>query len=49
MLGMENRFIQDGLYYHTMEDTVDRIDPAAVRASLEIVAGFILKKDEEGP
>ena len=44
---MENRFIRDGLYYHTMEDTVDKIDPAAVRASLEIVAGFILKKDGE--
>jgi hypothetical protein len=47
LLGMENRFIRDGLYYHTMEDTVDKIDPAAVRASLEIVAGFILKKDSE--
>ena len=31
LLGMENRFIRDGLYYHTMEDTVDNIDPAAVR------------------
>jgi hypothetical protein len=47
LLGMENRFIRDGLYYHTMEDTVDNIDPAAVRASLEIVAGFIFKKDLE--
>lgn len=47
LLGMENRFIRDGLYYHTMEDTVDNIDPAAVRASLEIVAGFIFKKDSE--
>jgi len=47
LLGMENRFIRDGLYYHTMEDTVDKIDPAAVRASLEVVAGFIFKKDLE--
>jgi len=47
LLGMENRFIRDGLYYHTMEDTVDNIDPAAVRAGLEIVAGFIFKKDLE--
>ena len=47
LLGMENRFIRDGLSYHTMEDTVDKIDPAAVRASLEIVAGFIFKKDSE--
>ena len=47
LLGMENKFIRDGLSYHTMEDTVDKIDPAAVRASLEIVAGFIFKKDSE--
>jgi len=47
LLGMKNRFIRDGLSYHTMEDTVDKIEPAAVRASLEIVAGFIFKKDSE--
>jgi hypothetical protein len=47
LLGMENKFIRDGLSYHTLEDTVDKIDPAAVRASLEIVAGFIFKKDSE--
>jgi aminopeptidase YwaD len=47
LLGMKNRFIRDGLSYHTMEDTVDKIDPAAVRASLEIVVGFIFKKDSE--
>jgi hypothetical protein len=47
LIGMENQFIRDGLYYHTMEDTVDNIDPAAVRAGLEIVAGFIFKKDSE--
>jgi Zn-dependent M28 family amino/carboxypeptidase len=47
LLGMENRFIRDELSYHTMEDTVDKIDPAAVRAGLEIVAGFICRKDSE--
>jgi len=47
LLGMKNRFIRDGLSYHTMEDTVDKIDPAAVRASLEILVGVIFKKDSE--
>jgi hypothetical protein len=47
LLGMKNRFIRDGLSYHTLEDTVDKIDPAAVRASLEVVAGFLFKKDSE--
>ena len=47
LLGMKNQFIRDGLYYHTMEDTVDKIDPAAVRATLEVVTGFIFKKDLE--
>ena len=47
LLGMKNRSIRDGLSYHTMQDTVDKIDPAAVRAGLEIVAGFIFKKDLE--
>jgi hypothetical protein len=44
---MENRFIRDGLCYHTMEGTAENAGPAAVRASLEIVAGFIFKKDSE--
>ena len=47
LLGMENRFVRDGLSYHTMGDTADKIDPAAVRATLEIVTGFIFKKDSE--
>ncbi|MHA1744507.1 MAG: M28 family peptidase, partial [Promethearchaeota archaeon] len=47
ILGMKNTAIREGLYYHTPEDTVDKIEPAAVRAVLEITASFIAKKDAE--
>ena len=47
ILGMKNTAIREGLYYHTPEDTVDKIEPAAVRAVLEISAAFIVKKDTE--
>jgi hypothetical protein len=47
LLGMKNTAIRDGLYYHTPEDTVDKIEPAAVRAVLEITAAYIAKKDAE--
>ena len=47
ILGMKNTAIREGLYYHTPDDTVDKIEPAAVRAVLEISAAFIAKKDAE--
>ena len=47
LLGMKNTAVREGLYYHTPEDTVDKIEPAAVKACLEIVTEYIAKKDAE--
>ncbi len=46
LLGMENHVIRDHLVYHTLEDTVDKIEPEAVLACLEIAYQYILLKDE---
>ena len=45
ILGMENTAIRDGLVYHTLNDTVDSINPSVVKAVLEIVYRFILYKE----
>ncbi len=45
LLGMENSAIREGLVYHTLNDTVDSIEPAAVKAVLEIVYRYILYKE----
>jgi hypothetical protein len=45
LLGMENSAIRDGLVYHTLNDTVDSINPSVVKAVLEIVYRYILYKD----
>lgn len=45
LLGMENTAIRDGLVYHTLNDTVDSIDPSAVKAVLEIVYRYIIYKE----
>ena len=45
ILGMENRFIRDGLFYHTMEDTVDKIEPDAVLAILKVISRTVCRKD----
>lgn len=36
MIAMPASIIRDGLVYHTMQDTVDAIEPAAVEACLEV-------------
>jgi len=48
LLAMSTDHVREGLTYHTMNDTVDCIEPEAVEASLLIACGYILKKDREG-
>ncbi len=45
LIGMENKLIRDNLVYHTMNDTPDKIEPAAVLACLKIISQYILEKD----
>jgi len=47
ILGMENTAIREGLAYHTLNDTVDSINPSVVKAVLEIVYRYILYKEWE--
>ncbi len=45
ILGMENSAIREGLVYHTLNDTVDSINPSVVKAVLEIAYRYILYKE----
>ena len=47
ILALPTEFIREKLVYHTSEDTVDKIEPAAVKAILEIMMEYILRKDAE--
>lgn len=47
LIGMENKSIRDNLVYHTMNDTVDKIEPEAVLACLRIATQYISIKDRE--
>ena len=51
ILGLSTHYIREGMVYHTMEDTVDKIEPGIVEAVLKIVYEFILQKDaaDDGP
>jgi len=40
MLAMSTGLVRDGLVYHTMNDTVEAIEPAAVEACLEVACGL---------
>jgi aminopeptidase YwaD len=40
MIAMSSQVIRDGLVYHTMKDTVDAIQPAAVEACLAVAEGL---------
>lgn len=48
IIGLSTRYIRKGMVYHTMNDTVDKIEPGIVEAVLRIVYNFVLKKDEMG-
>jgi hypothetical protein len=48
IVGMSMALIQEGAGYHTLDDTVERIEPEAVAACLEIAYHYILDKDRLG-
>ena len=45
MLAMPTDLVRDGLVYHTVNDTVDAIEPEAVRACLEVAFRLVEKLD----
>jgi aminopeptidase YwaD len=47
VLGLSTNFFREGLVYHTMNDTVEAIDPEIVEAVLRIIYEFIIRKDSE--
>jgi hypothetical protein len=47
MIAMPTDIIRDGLVYHTLQDTIDRVEPAAVQACLRVIHNFILKKEQQ--
>jgi hypothetical protein len=46
MLAMPTDLIRDGLVYHTVKDTVDAIEPEAVRACLEVASRLVEELDQ---
>jgi aminopeptidase YwaD len=46
MLAMPTALVRDGLVYHTVNDTVDAIEPEAVRACLEVACRLVDKLDQ---
>lgn len=49
MLAMPTTVFREGLAYHTLQDTVEAIEPEAVRACLAVAKGFVLHKDRAAP
>jgi hypothetical protein len=45
MLAMPTDLVRDGLVYHTVNDTVDAIEPEAVRACLEVASRLVEELD----
>jgi hypothetical protein len=45
MLAMPTDLVRDGLVYHTVNDTVDAIEPEAVRACLEVAFRLVEELD----
>jgi aminopeptidase YwaD len=45
MIAMSTDIIREGLVYHTLQDTIDRVEPTAVQACLHVTRDFILQKD----
>jgi hypothetical protein len=46
IIALPVEFMRDGMFYHTSQDTVDKIEPEAVNAIIKIVGTFILEKDQ---
>jgi aminopeptidase YwaD len=47
LIAMPTEIIRDGLVYHTLQDTIERVEPAAVQACLQIAQEFILLKEQQ--
>ena len=45
MIAMSTRLVREGLVYHTMQDTVDAIEPEAVSACLAVAEKLALALD----
>jgi hypothetical protein len=45
LIGISTNMIRDGLYYHSANDIVENLDPAAVEATINIAVNFVLYKD----
>ena len=48
LVAMPTSLVREGLVYHTMQDTVDAIEPAAVEACLRIAHDLVLELDQNG-
>jgi len=47
LLALPTELVRDGIVYHTTEDKVENIEPAAVKACLEIIMAFLLEKERQ--
>jgi len=47
MIAMPTEIIRDGLVYHTLQDTIERVEPEAVQACLRVIHDFILQKEQQ--
>ncbi|MFV2016745.1 MAG: M28 family metallopeptidase, partial [Candidatus Heimdallarchaeota archaeon] len=47
LIGLSTSFIRNETHYHTQFDSVDKIEPEAVEATLKLVVNFILQTDEK--
>ncbi len=45
VIGISTKLVREGLIYHTMADTADRLDPHAVKECMEIAVNYIREKD----
>ena len=45
-VGISTKLVREGLVYHTRWDTVEHLDPRAVKACMEIAVNYIIEKDE---
>jgi hypothetical protein len=46
LIGVSSGLFSGGRVYHTLQDTVDRLEPAAVEAMLDMIVNYVLYKDE---
>jgi aminopeptidase YwaD len=46
VIGISTKLVRTGLVYHTLNDTVNRLDPQAIKACMEIAVNYIREGDE---